>query len=764
MTLLYKRIEMANAVDAAAGGCICKGVLIPMRKALLALVLFGTCSFAVVTPTPIPAPTMNGVTVGGGFIEAPNRQVVRTASNIVYVFAADDDPCQLGGIGVIRAWKGTGAQPTNPVVPTAFAEQDAFHEPAAPVSGTCVFGENVGPVFGQPDLRLDDGGTVHLAYIEGNTGNVYYQTFSTATDLWGARTVIATGASTDSLSGWPRFGNVALTLDANNIPHVVFISSGTLNSVKYTNKVSGSWSTASTTFSGTNECNPSMVTALDGTIHLAWLDNSISTHATVKYAKNSGSWGTIETPSMGDSLVLSQGNHDQGPSIAADLNNLPHVLYLDGTVNGSDNYVRLKYRAADGVWSDNTPSGAPGASNPTGTWYAHTPQNYISNVGDEYVFLGHDVNISPAPYQYQLGGVGDNWSAVSQMDPRNSTNTTAGAPGLDGTANARFDPLRDNNTRIIDVLYYDENDGTGSYPHHATIYYKAVDIGDGATTPDFSLTANAPTSATVTAGNNASYVLTLTALNGFSSGVSLACTSLPSGTNCSFSSSNPVTPTSAGSSEIINISTATTTTAGTYTVSVTGTSGTLTPQTITFTLTVQGSQTPSFSIGASPTSSSLKPGTSTAYAISVTPQNAFNSLVSLTCAVPSNNKLGCSLNPTSIMPGTTSTLTVTTTGPTATLLLSPNGKCSPKYMLWLALPAIALAGFGSRRRRLGIGLICFRLMTVTLLLTSCGGGSSLSSGSGGSGIPGTPAGSYSIEVTASSGSLSQTTTVTLNVQ
>ena len=516
-------------------------------------------------------------------------------------------------------------------------------------------------------------------------------------------------------------------------------------------------------FSGTNECNPSMVTALDGTIHLAWLDNSIAAHATVKYAKYSGSWGTIETPSEGDTLVLAQGDHDQGPSIATDLSNFPHVLYLDGTVNGPDNYVRLKYRAADGVWRDNSPSGAPGASTPNGTWYAHTPQNFISSVGDEYVFLGHDVNISPAPYQYQLGGGGNNWSAVSPMDPRNSTNTTAGAPGLDGTANARFDPLRDNNTRIIDVLYYDENDGTGSYPHHATIYYKAVDIGDGAT-PGFSLTATAPTSATVTAGSSASYVLALTGQNGFSSGVSLACSTLPSGANCSFSPANPVTPTSPGTPEIITISTASTTAAGIYTVAVTGTSGSLTPQTATLTLTVQGSQTPSFNIGASPTSITLNPGSSAAYAISVTPQNAFNSPVSLTCSVPSNDKLGCSLNPTSVMPGATSRLTVTTTASTAALLVPPNGQRSSKYMIWLSLPAIALAGFGSRRRRLGIGLICFRLVAVTLLLAGCGGGSSLSSTSGGNSVPGTPAGSYSIEVTASSGSLSPTAIVTLNVQ
>ena len=97
--------------------CMFKGVLIPMRNAVLALVLFPICSFAVVTPTPVPAPSVDGVTVGPGFVEAASHQVVRTASNLVYVFAADDDPCQLGGVGVIRAWKGTGSQGMNAVIP-----------------------------------------------------------------------------------------------------------------------------------------------------------------------------------------------------------------------------------------------------------------------------------------------------------------------------------------------------------------------------------------------------------------------------------------------------------------------------------------------------------------------------------------------------------------------------------------------------------------------------------------------------------------------
>ena len=742
---------------------MCKSSLIPLGKVLLAVVLFPTFSFGAVTPTPIPAPTVDGVTVGPGFIEVANRQLVRTASNVVYVFAADDDPCQLGGVGLIRAWKGTGAQGMNSVIPTGFSEQDPTHEPAASISGTCLFEENVGPVLGQPDLRLDTGGTVHLAYVEGNTGNVYYQTYSTATDAWGARTVIATGASTDSLSGWPRFGNVALTLDASNTPHVVFISSGTSNSVEYTNKVSGTWSTVSTIFSGTNECNPSMVTALDGTIHLAWLDNSIATHAAVKYAMYNGSWGMVETPSIGDNLVLAQRDHDQGPSLATDLNNLPHILYLDGTVDGSDNYVRLRYRTAGGVWTDNTPSGMAGASNSNGTWYAHTPQNYISSVGDEFVFLGHDVNISPAPYQYQAGGVGNNWSPVFPMDPRNSTNTTAGAPGLDGTANARFDPLRDNNTQIIDVLYYDESDGTDNYPHHATIYYKGVHIGEGAT-PDFNLTAGPSTSATLSPGSSASYALTLTALNGFAVGVNLVCSGLPSSTSCSFSPEPPVTPMASGTSVVVTISTTAATTGGTYTVGVTGTSGSLAHQTVMLTLTVQLSQTPSFSISASPTSASASPGSSAAYTISISPQNGFNSMVSLACSVPSNDKLGCSFNPASITPGTTSTLTVTTTAPTAALLVPQNVKVSLTHVIWLWFPAIVLAGFGRHRHKVCMILMASLVIVFPLLLASCGGGSSSSSGGAGRGTAGTQTGSYSITITAKSGSLSQTTNVTLNVQ
>jgi hypothetical protein len=233
--------------------------------------------------------------------------------------------------------------------------------------------------------------------------------------------------------------------------------------------------------SGTNLAHPSMVTSLDGTLHLAWLANSLATHSTIGYAHFAGgTWGAVETVSAGDSLVLSNGDSDQGPSIATDTNNTPYVLFMDGAVLGSNDYVRMRFRTPGGIWSDDTPPGGTGgASNPNATMFAHTPQNYISNSNDAFVFLGHDVNIQFG-YQYQLGGAGNSWGAYATLDPRSKTNPGAGdtvEPGTDGSASVRFDPLRDNNSSIIDVLYFDERDNSDASHHHASVYYKAIVIG-----------------------------------------------------------------------------------------------------------------------------------------------------------------------------------------------------------------------------------------------------------------------------------------------
>src|SRR5207253_2450204 len=88
------------------------------------------------------------------------------------------------------------------------------------------------------------------------------------------------------------------------------------------------------------------------------------------------------------------------------------------------------------------------------------------------------------------------------------------------------------------------------------------------------------------------------------------------------------------------------------------------------------------------------------------------------------------------------------------------------YAMWLPVVGLVLlgAGFTSRKKKLWSLLLSCLLFSGLIFLVACGGGTSSSSGGGGSGHPGTPAGTYAVKVSASSGSLTHSTTVTLTVQ
>ncbi len=449
-------------------------------------------TFNVSSPTPSPDASTQGVAVGNGFIDASDRQVIRTANNVVYVIASDDNACQGGGNGTIHIWKGSGSQPGNPYAPNAFTEQDASHRPTSTSTTDCTY--NATAMMQSPDSRLDRAGTIHMAYVEGLTGTVYYQTYSTLTDTWGGRTAVGSGASvTDGIS-WPRTGQVALSLDSNDQPLIVYATSGSANSLQFTSHAGGSWTTPASIAIGTNIMHPSMVTALDGSFNLAWMNNSLATHSEIDYSKyTGGSWSIPEQVTLGDSNVLNNGDSDQGPGLTVDTSGRPIVVFMDGTPNGTD-YVRMRYRDANGLWTDNTPpGGSGGASNPNGTWFAHTPQNYTSSSNANFVFLGHDINVQFG-YQYQLGGLGASWGAYATLDPQSKTAPSSGdtcEPGTDGSASIRFDPSRDNNPNVIDVVYFDEQDDSDCAHHHARVMYKAVAIGAPApdtTAPNVSVT------------------------------------------------------------------------------------------------------------------------------------------------------------------------------------------------------------------------------------------------------------------------------------
>lgn len=183
---------------------------------------------------------------------------------------------------------------------------------------------------------------------------------------------------------------------------------------------------------------------------------------------------------------------------------------------------------------------------------------------------------------------------------------------------------------------------------------------------------------------------------------------------------------------------------------------------------------PDFTIAATaPTA--VSPGSSGTSSVTLTSLNGYNSSVSLTCSVSGTGSPAptCSFSPTSVTPaaspGTTSTLTIATTGSSAAMFRPSKFF----YAMWLPIAGFSLMGMGfssarSRRKKLLGFLMIGVVMTALFLMPACGGSSGGGGGGGGGGgcTGCTPAGTYTVTITGTGTDASATThstTVTLTV-
>jgi uncharacterized repeat protein (TIGR01451 family) len=172
-----------------------------------------------------------------------------------------------------------------------------------------------------------------------------------------------------------------------------------------------------------------------------------------------------------------------------------------------------------------------------------------------------------------------------------------------------------------------------------------------------------------------------------------------------------------------------------------------------------------FSLSVSPSNNSVSVAGATAvYQVTLTPRPVYGSNIALSCSgLPTATT--CAFVPTnsvtlpSASPGA-ATLNLNTT---ARPITTGSAKFGWRnfYAVWLAVPGLALLGLGSktnrrRRRLLGFLMLC-ALFAQIILLPACAGRTTQAPTSG------TPAGTYTITVTAASGSDSKSYPISLTV-
>jgi len=273
-----------------------------------------------------------------------------------------------------------------------------------------------------------------------------------------------------------------------------------------------------------------------------------------------------------------------------------------------------------------------------------------------------------------------------------------------------------------------------------------------AAAPDFSLSVTPPSQSAV-AGNSTSYTATVTASNGFNGAVAFGVSGSPAGSTANFDNDSV----SGAGSVHLNVTASTLAAAGTYPLTITATSGTLIHN-ANASLVITGQ--PGFSLGLTPSSQTVNAGRTATYSATVTPTNGFNSAVTFSCSgLPSGAQ--CAFSPQPVTPtqgAVGSTLTITTTAPTVA--------CSDGLSSWTTFALFMPMGIVfsvrarvSSRKKLILALIG---LVVVCALVSCGGGGT-SSWSGPITHGGTPAGTYTVTITAGSGAVQSSASAALTV-
>jgi hypothetical protein len=341
-----------------------------------------------------------------------------------------------------------------------------------------------------------------------------------------------------------------------------------------------------------------------------------------------------------------------------------------------------------------------------------------------------------------------------------------------GYASDLHDIVTGNNGGFSALTGYDLATGWGT-PAGQPLINALTGVSSG---PAFGLSPST-LSLSIAPGTTGTATITVSPQNGFSGTVNLTASGLPTGVTASFS------PAAATTSSALTLTVASSAASGPTTITITGTSGSLTSA-VRLTLTVTGP--PTFTLTASPASVSVAPGATSTSSIAVNPLYGFNGTVALkvsglptgvTAAFsPASTASASTLTFTAASSAALATSTVTVTGTSGSLSITTTISLTvaqaPNYTISATPATLTVAPGGT-----GVSTIAATPLNgfngnVNLSLSGMPAGVTpsftpanaawsitlnLAVGSS------VAAGTYTITITGTSGSLSNTATIKLTV-
>jgi streptogramin lyase len=318
------------------------------------------------------------------------------------------------------------------------------------------------------------------------------------------------------------------------------------------------------------------------------------------------------------------------------------------------------------------------------------------------------------------------------------------------------------------------------------------------TTPDFGISV-APASLSIIQGASATTTTTVTSLAGFSLPVTLSATGAPAGLTVSFTT-NPVTPPAGGSAPSVTSAAAAASTApGIYVITIGGVSGALSHST-TLTVQVTSAVVPDFSIACSPSSMSMAQGGSGTSTCTVTSLNAFSSAVELSGSWVGTTPSGVTYSlPTPVTPpsggtapstlsvsagsgASAGTFTFRVTGTSGTLIHSTDVTVqiisgAADFTITASPSSFSLGPGASGTSTITVQSVGTFSLPVVLAVSGAPGGLTLNFGTnpvtppaGGTvssvlivTVAGAAAGTYSVTVTGTSGAVTRSAAITIQV-